>query len=300
MPSWPTFAPSGGCRRGTVEAYARDLVEYLRGLRSRFGSGRCTAIRPEHVAPHLGSLGAARPVVAEPGPAPGGGADVPPLPRRRSGTRGGRPHRAGGDAPAGSDCPGLPRPGRGGGAARSAPRDHRRRAARPGDARGALRHRAQGQRAGLAHHQLHPPRRRLPGRPREGEQGRAWSRSGAGPSRLARPGLGGGRAALLKGRSLRGAVRRPAGQGAHPAGCEAPPPPRAGRWHPQTAQPPQAAWHSFRHPPGRAWGGPPLGAGDAPATPTWPRLQIYTHLDGRRLRAVYDRAHPRSRANGER
>jgi integrase/recombinase XerD len=26
--------------------------------------------------------------------------------------------------------------------------------------------------------------------------------------------------------------------------------------------------------------------------------QIYTHLDGRRLRAVYDRAHPRSRANG--
>lgn len=26
--------------------------------------------------------------------------------------------------------------------------------------------------------------------------------------------------------------------------------------------------------------------------------QIYTHLDGRRLRSVYDRAHPRSRANG--
>ena len=26
--------------------------------------------------------------------------------------------------------------------------------------------------------------------------------------------------------------------------------------------------------------------------------QIYTHLDGRRLRAVYDQAHPRSRANG--
>jgi integrase/recombinase XerD len=279
----------------TVEAYARDLVEYLQGLEA-VRVRTLKAIRPEHVRSHLGSLGAR-------------GLSSRSQARHLAAVR--MFHRfLKADRHAAADPTEqveTPRQGRklpvflGLDEVElllAAPKETTAAGLRDRAMLEVLYDRAQGQRAGLAHHQ-----------PIRLDAGYLVARGKGNKERLVPLGrraveacqawLGGGRAALLKGRSSAALFVGPRGRALT----------RQGVWkllrrHALAAgirKPlsPHKLRHSFAtHLVERGADlrsvQAMLGHADLATT------QIYTHLDGRRLRAVYDRAHPRSRANGER